>query len=736
MARAFQRVPNPPSSVTGPLGVWLAEVAKAVNDTPTMSYFSGTTPESVLTASAGHLAVNMVSGTTAVRAYIKGGDPADGPTTTGWTGLTPGSVAAGYVTSVSGTASRITVTGTVTPTVDIASDYVGQATITTIGTLTTGAVPASLVTAGTFPGAYSFTGLITASAGATIASGQTLTLTGGTVAGAPTWSSSQAITLSTAAQPNVTSLGTLTALQVDNLNVNGNTISSTSGAINITPLAGQAIVLDGTINVDAGVVTGATSITSTSFVGALTGNASTATALETARTIGGVSFDGTANITVSTATSGFTVSGGTLAVSDQITSTKATGGVFVDNAADASAARYFQLANGSSTARWGIESSTGGSLVTGSAADSTFFGASSNTPTELYTNNTVRLSISNAGAFDFKSNALSGVTTLAGTGAISGFTTFTSTGLMQVGPGGTGTTAAAFTLHGSSGSGGGAIIRLNKNGTEKVYIGTDSAINGGTSDDLDLYGVSGVSVRIYTNAALNVTFGAATAVFNSTALSGITTLATSGTITTTGAGNIQGLLVAGNASTNAAYISFKGGSTTYWHTGLNVAASNQRYDIYDAVNAALAMSITGGANPAVAFNGALSGITTLAGSGAVSGFTSAAFSGKVSTTSGSGFEVEASTADVYLRATGTGTAVVRLFKNTSTELWNVGKLSGADTWSVYDVVNTASALTVTAGSPSTVTIAGLISAAGLPTSAGAAGTLWVDTGAGNVVKRA
>lgn len=62
---------------------------------------------------------------------------------------------------------------------------------------------------------------------------------------------------------------TVDALVVDNLSVNGNTISSTSGAVNITPLAGQAIVLDGTINVDAGVVTGATSITSTAFVGTL-----------------------------------------------------------------------------------------------------------------------------------------------------------------------------------------------------------------------------------------------------------------------------------------------------------------------------------------------------------------------------------------------------------------------------------------------------------------------------------
>ena len=81
------------------------------------------------------------------------------------------------------------------------------------------------------------------------------------------------VTLTTAAQTNITSVGTLTALQVDNLNINGNTISSTAGTdLLITPLSGQQIVLDGTIIVDAGVVTGATSITSTAFVGNVTGN--------------------------------------------------------------------------------------------------------------------------------------------------------------------------------------------------------------------------------------------------------------------------------------------------------------------------------------------------------------------------------------------------------------------------------------------------------------------------------
>ena len=53
-------------------------------------------------------------------------------------------------------------------------------------------------------------------------------------------------------------------LQVDNLNLDNNTLSASSGAVNITPAEGSAIVLDGTINIDGGEVTGATSI-STAF---------------------------------------------------------------------------------------------------------------------------------------------------------------------------------------------------------------------------------------------------------------------------------------------------------------------------------------------------------------------------------------------------------------------------------------------------------------------------------------
>jgi hypothetical protein len=123
-------------------------------------------------------------------------------------------------------------------------------------------------------------------------------------------------TLSTAAQTSVTSLGTLTALTVDDVVINGKVVTMTGSAcdtivmtaaangafslvttdtaaaaanivitadgtvdinsagvltldsgaaINIEPAACSAILLDGTISIDAGVVTGATSITSTAI---------------------------------------------------------------------------------------------------------------------------------------------------------------------------------------------------------------------------------------------------------------------------------------------------------------------------------------------------------------------------------------------------------------------------------------------------------------------------------------
>ena len=79
--------------------------------------------------------------------------------------------------------------------------------------------------------------------------------------------------ITTAAQPNITSVGTLSSLNISGI-----------ATVTDTLKVGTAITASGGI------------ITATTFKGSLDGNAGTATSLANSRTIGGVSFDGTANI--------------------------------------------------------------------------------------------------------------------------------------------------------------------------------------------------------------------------------------------------------------------------------------------------------------------------------------------------------------------------------------------------------------------------------------------------------
>ena len=175
------------------------------------------------------------------------------------------------------------------------------------------------------------------STGMLTTTGVTSTFTGNITGNVTGNTSGTAATVTTAAQSNITSLGTLTALTVDDVAVDGKIITMTGSAsdtavltagtngtlsivttdaaaaaaniqitadgtvdidsagvltldsgaaINIEPATGSAILLDGTISIDAGVVTGATSITSTAFAGALTGNV-TGNASGTAATVTG-----------------------------------------------------------------------------------------------------------------------------------------------------------------------------------------------------------------------------------------------------------------------------------------------------------------------------------------------------------------------------------------------------------------------------------------------------------------
>lgn len=98
----------------------------------------------------------------------------------------------GFVTSVSGTANRITSTGGTTPVIDIAATYVGQTSITTVGTITTGVWQGTTVGAtfgGTGQSTYATGDILYASAPNTLSklpastNGFVLTL----VAGVPAW---------------------------------------------------------------------------------------------------------------------------------------------------------------------------------------------------------------------------------------------------------------------------------------------------------------------------------------------------------------------------------------------------------------------------------------------------------------------------------------------------------------------------------------------------------------------
>ena len=159
-----------------------------------------------------------------------------------------------------------------------------QSNITSLGTLTTLSVDNITINGNDISSTAGTDLTITPLSGQQIVLDGTIVIDAGVVTGATSISSTAlvgaltgdvagncsgtAATVTGAAQAAITSLGTLTALQVDNINIDGNTISSTAGTdLNITPLGGQQIVLDGTIVVDAGVVTGATSISSTTFVG-------------------------------------------------------------------------------------------------------------------------------------------------------------------------------------------------------------------------------------------------------------------------------------------------------------------------------------------------------------------------------------------------------------------------------------------------------------------------------------
>lgn len=208
------------------------------------------------------------------------------------------------------------------------------------------------------------------------------TLTAGTFSGALSGNATTATTLQTARTINGTSFNgsaniTITANTTNTLTLGSyltgtsfNGSSAVTAAVDATSAntASKVVARDGSGNFSAGTITAtlngnastatsATSASSATTAGSCSGNAATATTLQTARTIQGVSFNGSANITVVTAGTGISVSG-TAVTNTGVTSVNGSTGA-ISNIAVTNSAQTFTAAQ-----RGTVSALTDGATIT------------------------------------------------------------------------------------------------------------------------------------------------------------------------------------------------------------------------------------------------------------------------------------------------------------------------------------------------------------------------------------
>jgi hypothetical protein len=298
-------------------------------------------------------ATSIQSGTSNVRVVSSGGNVAVGigGTANVVVVATTGQFVTGVVSATGnitgGNLSGTSIVGTLTT--------AAQTNITSVGTLgalsVTGDVQGgNLRTAGLISAAGTITGSTFSGAGTNLTgTAASLTVGTATVAG----------TVTTAAQPNITSVGTLSALAVTGNTTSGNFIGTLNGsganvtaisATNISSgtlaqarLANAAVTLGSTaltLGATVTTVAGLSSVTSTTFVGALTGAATTAGTVTTAAqpNITSVGTMSTATITT-LSTSAITKTG-----TDGVGNIGAAGSTFNTIFAKATSAQYADLA--------------------------------------------------------------------------------------------------------------------------------------------------------------------------------------------------------------------------------------------------------------------------------------------------------------------------------------------------------------------------------------------------------
>ncbi len=276
---------------------------------------------------------------------------------------------------------------------------------TTVNIVGAGYAAAALTVGAFNASTLATSGLATFSAGATVASGQTITLAGATVAGAPTWSSTQVFnagisiptgqsvtgagtatvtgfatvsatnltgTLTTPAQPNVTSLGTLTSLTASG-NITNGTITIASGQINQT---GTNATADLAINFD-GYNLGITQFRNTVIYNGKEAPIATFTGSDKSTTLAGALSLGSNSLTAGAISAGGLISssGAFAAGTPNISLTTTTAGAQAEIALTDSVGRRAVIRSPSSSpnAQFGTSSGQDVDIIRGGTTISTFY---------------------------------------------------------------------------------------------------------------------------------------------------------------------------------------------------------------------------------------------------------------------------------------------------------------------------------------------------------------------------
>ena len=413
----------------------------------------------------------------------------------------------------------------------------------------------------------------------------------------------------------------------------GITYSSATGVIATSAIPNASLTNSSTtigttaiaLGASSTTLAGLTSVASTGFTGALTGNASTATTLATARAIQGVNFDGSAAITVVTAGTGISVSGtavstsaipnasltnSTITIGSTSTAlgatsttlaglTSVTSTTFV-GALTGNASTSSSTSGNAATVTNGVYTTDTGTVTSTMIANDTIVNADINSAaaivdTKLATiatagkvsnSATTAASANTASAIvarDASGNFAAGTITAALTGNVTGNTSGTHTGAV-VGNASTATSAAAWTtartitlggdLSGNVSIDGSANVTLTATVTaDATALGTDTTGNYVAAGAVSGSGLSGsassegatftvTSNATNANTASTIVFRDASGNFSagtiSAALTGnASTATTAGTVTTaaqtaiTSVGTLTALTVSGATATGA-----------------------------------------------------------------------------------------------------------------------------------------------------------------------------------------